>query len=118
MTTRITDEDVLIGQRLKTARLLAGLSMETLADKVGCTFQQITKRETGANRISAGALIRTAKALNISVASLFAEDAETIGKGTPIRHINLIRRIAALPEEKQLAIKNLVRALEPTPAED
>jgi transcriptional regulator with XRE-family HTH domain len=48
--------DVHVGQRVREARLLAGLAQEKVGDKLGLTFQQLQKYENGTNRISASKL--------------------------------------------------------------
>ncbi|NCC22582.1 MAG: XRE family transcriptional regulator [Alphaproteobacteria bacterium] len=55
-----TQIDILIGQRLRHARRLAGISQSELASAAGVTFQQIQKYEKGANRIAASRLVELA----------------------------------------------------------
>ncbi|HZA02758.1 MAG TPA: helix-turn-helix transcriptional regulator, partial [Hyphomicrobiaceae bacterium] len=45
--------DVHVGTQLRLRRLIVGLSQEELGSRLGISFQQIQKYETGANRISA-----------------------------------------------------------------
>ena len=65
-----TDTDRRLGERLRVYRQLAGLSQTALATKLGVTFQQVQKYEKGVNRLSAGRLEQSAKALGISPATL------------------------------------------------
>ena len=65
--------DVLVGQRLRELRMLAGLSQSDLAATIGLTFQQLQKYERGVNRISASKLYLLARHLNVPVAALFAD---------------------------------------------
>lgn len=60
-------EDVEIGCKIRALRLERGLSQSSLADGLGLTFQQVQKYEKGANRVSAGRLLRIADMLNIPV---------------------------------------------------
>ncbi len=53
---RATNLDAVIGSRLRLARINAGLSQTTVAERLGITFQQIQKYEKGSNRISASTL--------------------------------------------------------------
>lgn len=55
---RSTRVDLLIGQRLRSARRLAGISQADLAAAAGVTFQQIQKYEKGTNRIAASRLLQ------------------------------------------------------------
>jgi DNA-binding XRE family transcriptional regulator len=48
--------DAHIGQKIRTRRILLGLSQTELADAAGITFQQIQKYEKGVNRVGAGRL--------------------------------------------------------------
>jgi len=56
-----------VGSRMRTRRLLAGMSQEKLGDALGITFQQIQKYEKGTNRISASRLQQVARALSVPV---------------------------------------------------
>lgn len=62
-----------VGARIRAERTQAGLTQSQLGAAVGVTFQQIQKYERGANRVSASMLVRTAKALGVSVNCLFPE---------------------------------------------
>ena len=53
-----TRADVLIGERLRQARQLAGISQSELAAAVDVTFQQVQKYEKGQNRIAASRLLQ------------------------------------------------------------
>lgn len=64
--------DKIISERVRMARLAAGISQEELGRRVGgLTFQQIQKYERGINRISAGRLIEIAKALGKPVSHFY-----------------------------------------------
>ncbi|SEO68116.1 Helix-turn-helix [Rhodopseudomonas pseudopalustris] len=58
-------------------RLVLNMSQETLAEKLGLTFQQIQKYENAANRISASRLQQIADALNVPVGFLFEHEGLT-----------------------------------------
>lgn len=78
--TRSANEiDIHVGQRLRLARILRGLSQDELGKTVGVTFQQIQKYERGANRVSAGRLVALAKALDLEILFFFQDldEAET-----------------------------------------
>ena len=65
--------DVHVGARIRTRRLLIGMNQETLAQKLGLTFQQVQKYEGGANRVSASRLSRIAEVLGVSISYFFAD---------------------------------------------
>lgn len=71
--------DIHVGQRLRLARILRGLSQDELGKEVGVTFQQIQKYERGTNRVSAGRLVALAKALDLEILFFFQdlEDVQT-----------------------------------------
>lgn len=68
--------DAHVGRRMGARRRELNLSMASLAEKLGITWQQVRKREEGINRMSAAAIYRTAAALSVPVSWLFDEIAE------------------------------------------
>jgi len=61
---------VLLGQRIRAARLSAGMSQEQLAEIVGLTSQHISHTEVASTKISLPALVKIANALNTSIDKL------------------------------------------------
>ncbi len=57
-----------LGQLIRKARLQQGLSQKNLADKLGITFQQMQKYETGGNGISSWRMNQITQILGISFA--------------------------------------------------
>lgn len=55
--------DTHVGAKVKSRRLMLGLSQEELAKAIGLTFQQVQKYERGANRISVSRLADISRAL-------------------------------------------------------
>jgi transcriptional regulator with XRE-family HTH domain len=77
--------DVTVGRNVRRIRNLLGMSQETLAEKLGLTFQQVQKYEKGTNRISASKLVAVSQALDCSISQLFADvDASTNTVPVPI----------------------------------
>lgn len=68
--------DVHVGHRLRTRRVVVGLTQEKLGSCLGLTFQQIQKYEKGTNRISASRLFEMSQILKINI-EYFFEDLET-----------------------------------------
>lgn len=68
--------DVHVGRRIKTRRLVRGLTQDELAKAVDLSFQQVQKYERGANRVSAGRLYELAKALSVPIQYFFDEYAD------------------------------------------
>jgi transcriptional regulator with XRE-family HTH domain len=63
--------DKYIGAQMRERRQAIGLSQEALAGKLGVSFQQVQKYETGANRVSAARLFDICEVLEVSLASMF-----------------------------------------------
>jgi transcriptional regulator with XRE-family HTH domain len=81
-------DDLVVAGNVRIRRIAKGLSQTQLGRRVGLTFQQIEKYESGANRISCGRLVRIAEALEVPVAALF----EGVGgsaksRAAPLRHL-------------------------------
>jgi transcriptional regulator with XRE-family HTH domain len=72
MRTKIlhpTDKNV--GSRVRSRRMVLGMSQTDLGGALGVTFQQIQKYEKGTNRIGAGRLHRLAEVLKVDPAFFF-----------------------------------------------
>ena len=65
------DVDAYVGARIGLRRSALGLSQSALAQRIGVSFQQVQKYETGQNRISASRLHRVAHVLGPSVEAFF-----------------------------------------------
>jgi len=63
--------DRLIGQNIRATRLNRGVSQTQLARRIGLTFQQVQKYESGTNGARGSRLVQIAKALNTAVVALF-----------------------------------------------
>lgn len=103
--------DVQVGARIRIRRLLVGMNQETLANRLGLTFQQVQKYEGGANRVSASRLSQIAKILGVTIDYFFSELAAAgdVGAGAPVvsvrdqmqrpEAIDLIRAYYAIPDQ-------------------
>lgn len=65
---------VLLGQRIRTARLSSGLSQEQLAEMVGLSSQHISHTEVASTKISLPSLVKIANALHTSVDKLLSDN--------------------------------------------
>jgi Zn-dependent peptidase ImmA (M78 family)/DNA-binding XRE family transcriptional regulator len=61
----------MIGERMKQGRKAAGLSLRTLAERVGISAMAISKYETGKSTPSSGVLLSLAKALGVRTEYFF-----------------------------------------------
>ena len=98
--------DVYEGQRVRVRRVMCGLSQTALADKIGLTFQQLQKYESGVNRISASKLWLIAQQLDSPVQWLFADavagKSQTTEFGTKREALELVRNFMnILPESRK-----------------
>ena len=105
---RATAEDVAIGQTLRALRLDRGLSQSDLGSLIGVTFQQLQKYEKGANRISAGRLLRIAAALHVPVTAFYgAAQARASDRGLPYLSsagaVRLVRAYAVIAARSERA---------------
>ena len=66
--------DQYIGARMREGRRAIKMSQADLGEKLGVTFQQIQKYESGRNRVSAARLFEICKALNVTLASMFEDN--------------------------------------------
>ncbi|SEQ09856.1 Transcriptional regulator, contains XRE-family HTH domain [Faunimonas pinastri] len=67
--------DAYVGSRIRARRRVLDLTQEAIGDKVGVTFQQIQKYETGTNRVGASRLAQLAQVMDVPI-SYFFPDAE------------------------------------------
>jgi len=74
--------DVFVGNKVKSRRMILGLSQEDLAKSIGLTFQQVQKYERGTNRISVSRLVDICKVLKAPVDYFFEGTANMMRPGT------------------------------------
>jgi transcriptional regulator with XRE-family HTH domain len=79
-----TSTDKLVGQMIRTQRLLKGLTQTELGTKLGVTFQQIQKYENGANRVGSGRLFEIAGIFEVPVKVFFeSQKLSRVGHASP-----------------------------------
>jgi transcriptional regulator with XRE-family HTH domain len=79
-----TENDKVIGERIRTQRLIKGITQADLGNVLGVSFQQIQKYEQGKNRVSSTRIGQLAKALGVHVMQLLGDTGPTfIPKSTP-----------------------------------
>lgn len=76
--------DGYVGARISARRQALGLSQAALAGRIGVSFQQLQKYESGANRISASRLHHLAQALGAPVGAFFPDQAAAPSATTPM----------------------------------
>jgi transcriptional regulator with XRE-family HTH domain len=65
--------DVSVGERLRQARKVRGISQGLLGEAIGISFQQVQKYERGFNRVSASKLAEAALYLGVPIQYFFSE---------------------------------------------
>jgi transcriptional regulator with XRE-family HTH domain len=117
-----TSTDVLVGSRVRFRRTEIGITQQTLAEKLGVTFQQVQKYEKGTNRIGAGRLQEVAKALDVPITYFFQSlpgapgESEDQGSSAKIMRVSgaseLLRAYAQIESPiVRRAVLDLVRKL-------
>lgn len=88
-----------VGARLRLLRKSAKLSQQTLAERLGITFQQVQKYERGTNRVSASKLHEAAMVLGVSISDFFDG---LPGMGVIAPSERLIARVSSEPDLQRL----------------
>ncbi len=92
--------DAYVGARISLRRSALGLSQSALAQRIGVSFQQVQKYESGQNRISASRLHRVAAVLGTSVESFFPTE---VGEGLVRVGAEALRSITATTDGRAVA---------------
>lgn len=118
---RATSETILIdriiGKKIESLRLAAGLSAAQLAEKIGITHQQLHKYEKAINRISVSKLYIIARALHKPTSFFFddidgAKESDVVNTNRTRICIELVRNFGQLQNiHTQNSINALVRTL-------
>ncbi|MBV8754703.1 MAG: helix-turn-helix transcriptional regulator [Hyphomicrobiales bacterium] len=107
------------------------MSQTELADRIGVTFQQVQKYESGANRISMGRLTRISRVLGVDITYLLgaarrapvaaavdpqrqAEFNKAVGMLGRVGALRLVRAFNALPERPARLRETIVQMVEAT----
>ena len=78
-----------IGNRIREARVQAGLKQKELAEKIGVSESRVSQYEKGSQNPRIGTLLKIADALEISVQYLCGDQWESIN----YEEMNLIHRL-------------------------
>ena len=65
--------DAALGSLVRDHRLARGMTQDDLALRIGVTFQQVQKYETGRNRISVSRLFLIARAFGLTATEMLRE---------------------------------------------
>ncbi len=108
-----------VGQRIRQRRCLVGMTLQRLGGKVGITYQQLQKYETGLNRINASRLWDISAELGVPVSFFFEGlDGQAPEKGkvrgdplSDMEALALVRTYYAISENQRKKIFDLACAL-------
>jgi transcriptional regulator with XRE-family HTH domain len=109
--------DIMVGARVRHARIEAGLSQGALAEQLGVSFQQVQKYENGSNRISASRLVQIADTLGVSATSFLQGLGQHHDAGAPQSSAGangaeeLMALYSTLPPSMREAVVQLARSL-------
>lgn len=73
----MSEQDKIIGQKIRYRRLLLGLTQHNVAQAIGVTPQQVQKYELGTNRIASSRLIGICNFFGIKIEDFFKSLSET-----------------------------------------
>ncbi len=88
-----------IGRNIKILRQKNGLTQEALADRLGITYQAVSKWETDANTPDIALLPELARIFGTSIDSLFCGESENAPKSDIIKDDDVIRIVQMRGEE-------------------
>ncbi|WP_157956356.1 helix-turn-helix domain-containing protein [Wolbachia endosymbiont of Folsomia candida] len=112
-----------MGRKIKEWRLIRGFSQEALGKRVGITFQQIQKYESGKNSVSIERLYSIAAALSVDFAVLLPTPPVTteLHEESSFEHnddessreiLELVREYKEIKsQESRKAVRSLIRSL-------
>jgi transcriptional regulator with XRE-family HTH domain len=107
-TRKITEEDIIIGKKIRELRTISGISRETLAKKMDITVQQLQKYEVGGNRISASNLYKIANILKIPITEFFEDTKIEYKNKNLCKKYNFLRNFEKLEKNTKKSIRSLI----------
>lgn len=107
-----------VGERVRTRRLMAGMTQDQLAEHLGLTFQQVQKYEKGSTRISAGRLAQIANIFGESIAFFYPPQLSSRASENFVDEfaatsegVDIIRAAFALPPESRRRLARFLESL-------
>lgn len=111
--------DIHVGERIREFRRLRGISQAELGRRIGVSFQQVQKYETGLNRVGASRLWRISQALETRIECFFEGAAwpRSRNASSPdARSLTIAREIEAITDDMlKKRVLDLVRFLASQP---
>ena len=95
--TKVTEIDAIVGARVRVRRIELDITQQELGRRLGITFQQIQKYESGQNRVSAGRLKEISTILQVPVTFFFGgPDEQELTDAPPITTMKLTAEPGAM----------------------
>jgi len=116
--------DIHVGRRLRSRRIMLGISQQEIGDQVSITFQQIQKYECGKNRIGSSRLWEFSQILGVNIGYFYeeiegAENTPEINLELTKEVLTLVRSYNGITNRKlQKKLLSLIRSLSSSPAND
>lgn len=113
---KVNDIHVYIGNKIKIYRYEIGLSRNELAKKINISQQQLSKYESGENKICIGRLLLLAKVLNKNITDFIDKDEWIINTENLSRiDMEILRNLSdiensELKENINLLLKNIIKS--------
>jgi transcriptional regulator with XRE-family HTH domain len=103
-----------IGNRLRYARTMRGLSQSRLAETLGVSFQQIQKYENGTNALAAAKLAALTRYLGVSADFLLGLASDSTEKmlATQGKSLRLLQKIMQLERQRPKAFLSVYHLVE------
>ena len=103
--------DVVVGRNIRIWRLEKKMSQTELANRLGLTFQQVQKYESGANRVGASRLMQISEALDVPIHSFFegaggdvaAQTESPMSLVADAQALRLVRAFAGIDRDRHTA---------------
>ena len=110
----VSNNAQLLGKRIRILRRTLEMSQKDLASKIGVTFQQLQKYESGQNRISVDRLYLISQALSVSIHYLLGSEDSSSSDSLSDLSIKDIMSLLKIDDERNLEYfvkiaKHLVR---------
>jgi transcriptional regulator with XRE-family HTH domain len=107
---RTVMDSATIGKKIREFRLIAGLTQEKLAEKLGITFQQVQKYERGATKVNLTRLQQLAGILDVPVSAFFEESSLTVYRLSE-EEMCLLKAFKQVPESLRGSVLEIVSNL-------
>jgi transcriptional regulator with XRE-family HTH domain len=106
-----SDMDKRVGARVRSLRLVRGISLKKLAAQLEISYQQLAKNELGINRITAGRLHAIAEALDVEVGYFFKSESQTNVTEENMRVLAFAAEANKLDQRMWRTLNALIRAI-------